>query len=180
MYLLWLLGLNAVSPGSQQPEGQTPGKWRTHFTGQYHVPCLESASGLLLHDASLREHHGSKGTVSRWALRRLSLTIELRCNCTSTVSRRQTRLVLCCWATSTSKVPRPGEGVSGLIAHSTRSDVLGLKTARSGPQQAKGELPNEERVYSSGHDRFPQSEGVTSVRRHHTTKRQHQRPELSV
>jgi hypothetical protein len=52
--------------------------------------------------------------------------------------------------------------------YSTHSVVLGLKAAGSGPQQAEEELSDEERVYSSGHDRFPKLQGVSSIRFHHT------------
>jgi hypothetical protein len=57
---------------------------------------------------------------------------------------------------------------SAMKLYSTHSVVLGLKAAGSGPQQAEEELSDEERVYSSGHDRFPKLQGVSSIRFHHT------------
>jgi hypothetical protein len=43
---------------------------------------------------------------------------------------------------------------------STPLDYLWLEAALSGPQQAKVEPPDKERVNSSGHDRFPKLESV--------------------
>jgi hypothetical protein len=63
---------------------------------------------------------------------------------------------------------------------STRLRCLGLEAARSGPQQAKREPPDEERVNSSGHDGFPELEGVPSVRFHNTAKGEDEGPEWSV
>jgi hypothetical protein len=63
---------------------------------------------------------------------------------------------------------------------STPLDYLWLEAALSGPQQAKVEPPDKERVNSSGHDRFPKLESVPSVRFHCTAEGENQRPDWSV
>jgi hypothetical protein len=58
--------------------------------------------------------------------------------------------------------------------------LLPLEAARSGPQQAEGESPDENRVSSSHHDRFPALESDPSVRFHHTAEGEDKRPEWAV
>jgi hypothetical protein len=63
---------------------------------------------------------------------------------------------------------------------STGLGYLWLEAARSGPQQAEGEPPDEKRVYSSRYDRFPELESVPSFRFQHTAEGENERPEWSV
>jgi hypothetical protein len=63
---------------------------------------------------------------------------------------------------------------------STRLGYLWLEAARSSPQQAEGEPPDKQRVNSTRHDRFPNLEGVPSIRFHPTAEGEDERPEWFV
>jgi hypothetical protein len=63
---------------------------------------------------------------------------------------------------------------------STRIGYFWLEAAGSGPQQTQGEPPDEKRVHSSRHDRFPKLQSVSGFRLHHTSKREQQWSERSV
>jgi hypothetical protein len=69
---------------------------------------------------------------------------------------------------------------SAMKLRSTRLAPLRLEAAGPGPQQAEGESPDEEGVYSTRHDRFPELESVPSFGFHHTTEGEDKRPEWSV
>lgn len=64
--------------------------------------------------------------------------------------------------------------------YSTSLPFLWLEAAGSGPSASRGELPDEERVNSSRHTRFPELEGIHSFRVHHASERQHRWSEWSV
>jgi hypothetical protein len=64
--------------------------------------------------------------------------------------------------------------------YSARLGYLWLEAGRSGPQQAEGEPPDETRINSARHDRFPELESVPSVRFHCTAEGEDERSAWSV
>src|SRR5690349_19928497 len=63
---------------------------------------------------------------------------------------------------------------------STRPGYLGIEAERCGPQQAEGEPPDKERVNATGHDRFPELEGISCVHLTKTRDGENKAPEWSV